>query len=96
MQPRIPLALLCCKDTLLAPVQLGLHQAPHVLFCQAAFQLGDSQHTLVHGVVPDQVQDFALLVERNEVPVGPFLQPVKVPLDDSTTLWYISHSFQFC
>jgi len=47
------------------------------------------------GVVPPQVQDSALLVELHKVPVGPFLQPVEVPLDSSMTLWCVSHSSQF-
>ena len=55
------------------------------------------QHILVHGFVLPEGQDFALpLVECHEVPVSPFLQPVKVPLDGSVTLWCISHSSQFC
>jgi len=29
---------LCCKGTLMAHVQLGAHQDPHVLFCTADFQ----------------------------------------------------------
>ncbi|KAF1440525.1 Zinc finger RNA-binding protein, partial [Pygoscelis papua] len=88
--------LLCCKGTLLAHVQLGVRQDPRVLFCQAAFQLGGCQHILVHGVVPRWLQNFALpLVELHEIPIGPFLQPVEVPLDGSTTLWHISHSSQF-
>jgi len=38
-------------------------------------------------VVPLQVQNFALLIiELHDVPGGPFLQPVMVPLDGSTTL----------
>ena len=41
--------------------------------------------------------DFALpLVELHEPPVSPFFQPVKVPLDGSTTFWSINHSSQFC
>ncbi|KAK4831783.1 hypothetical protein QYF61_019096, partial [Mycteria americana] len=68
---------------------------PQFLFCKAAFQLCSPQHLRVHGVVPPQVQDFALpLVELHEVPASPFLQPVQVPLDGSTTLWCISHSSQ--
>ncbi|KAK4832039.1 hypothetical protein QYF61_020554 [Mycteria americana] len=69
---------------------------PQVLFCQAAFQLAGPQHILVPGVVPSQVQDFALfLVELHEIPVGPLLQPVEVPLNGSTVIWCISHSSQF-
>lgn len=47
------------------------------------------------GVLP-QVQDFALLlVDRHEVPVSSFLQPVGVPLDGSKIFWCIGHSSQF-
>ncbi|KAK4828339.1 hypothetical protein QYF61_026000 [Mycteria americana] len=72
------------QGTLLAHVQLGVHQDPQVLVCQAAFQTDSPQSVLVHGVsspghgIPPQVQDFALpLVELHEVPVSPFLQPVE-------------------
>lgn len=42
-------------------------------------------------------QDFAFsLVELHEVPISPYLQPVNVPLEDSTTLWCISHYFLIC
>ncbi|KAK4832711.1 hypothetical protein QYF61_025172 [Mycteria americana] len=76
---------------------LGIEHDPQVLFCQAAFQLGGPQHVLVHGIVPLQVQDFALpLVEPQEVPVSPFLQAVEIPLDGSPTLWCIRHLSQFC
>jgi len=52
----------------------------------------------VNEVVPPQkVQDFALLlVELHDVPVSLFLQPVKVSLVWSMTLWCISRSFQSC
>ena len=51
----------------------------------------------VHGVIPSRMQDSAiLLVELHTIPVGPFLQPVHVPLDVSATLWCISCSSQFC
>ena len=80
-----------------AHIQLGVHQDPQVLFCQAAFQLDNAQHMQMPVVVPSQVQDFALApVKHHEVPVGPFLQPVEVPLDDSTAPWPISHFSQFC
>nr|XP_021141696.1 uncharacterized protein LOC102084086 [Columba livia] len=50
---------LCHKGMLLAQAQLGVHQVPpKVLFRQAAPQL--SQHVLVPGVVPPQVQDSTL------------------------------------
>lgn len=54
------------------------------------------QHIFMHGVILPQVQHFAFtLVELHEVPANPFLQPVKVTLDGSMTLWCINHSFQF-
>ncbi|KAK4830289.1 hypothetical protein QYF61_009492 [Mycteria americana] len=84
------------QGTSLAHVQPGVHHDPQVLFCQTAFQLVCPQHVLVPGVVPSQVQDFALaLVELHGAPASPFLQPVKVPLDGRTALWYISHYSQF-
>ena len=44
-----------------------------------------------------QMQDIALaFVELQEIPVGPSLQPVKVPLNGSTPIWCIDHSSQFC
>ncbi|PKU44133.1 hypothetical protein llap_5545 [Limosa lapponica baueri] len=63
-----------------------------MLFCQAASQVGGPQHILVNEADPPQVQDFVLLVELHEVPVSPFLQPSKVPLEGSMTLWCISQS----
>lgn len=43
------------------------------------------------------MKDLALLlIEVNEVPASPFLQLAKVTVDSSSTLWLISHPFQFC
>ncbi|KAJ7407177.1 glycoprotein xg [Willisornis vidua] len=43
-----------------------------------------------------KVQDIVLpLDEPPDVPIGPFFQPVGVPLVGSTTLWCISLSSQF-
>lgn len=67
--------------------------------CTAAFQLGVPQHLLVQGLVRPcpGLQDFALpLVELHEVPVSPFLQPVKIPLIDSRTLRRVSLSSRLC
>jgi len=48
-------------------------------------------------VVPPHMQDFALpSVELHEVPVSPFLQPVQVSLDGSTTLSRVSYFSPFC
>ena len=35
-------------------------------------------------------------VEHDDVPVSPFLQPVKVSLNGSTSVWCVIHSSQFC
>lgn len=49
------------------------------------------------GIVPPQVQYFIFPhVELRKVPVSPFFQLVRVPLDGSTTLCCISLSSQFC
>lgn len=46
-----------------------------------------SQHILVHGVVPSQVQDFEIpFVKFHEGPVSPFLQFIQVLLVGSMTL----------
>lgn len=43
--------------------------------------------------VPPQVQDFILLlIELHDVLVSLLLQPVKVPLEGSLTVWHIRHS----
>lgn len=58
-----------------------------MFFCKAAFHLISPQHNLVHVVVRLQLQGLAFpLVELHEFPVGPFLQPVEVPLDGSTSI----------
>lgn len=59
--------------------------------------LAPNLYWVVHGVVPPQAQDFTLpLAELHEVRVCPFLQPVVVPLNGGTTVWYISDSSQSC
>lgn len=84
------------EGTLLAYSQPAVQQDTQVFFCKATSQLISTQPSLVPGVIPLQVQDFALpIVEPHEVPISPFPQPVKVPVHGSTTLWCISHSFQF-
>ena len=34
-------------------------------------------------------------VELHKIPIGPFLQPLEVPLNGSTTIWYVNHPSQF-
>lgn len=83
---RKTISLLCCRDTILTSGQLGVHQRYQGVLSQAAFQLGSPQCILVHGVVPPSVQDFVLpLVKLQEVSVSPFLQPLDVIMDGSTT-----------
>lgn len=78
---------MCHKDTLLAPVQLGVHQDPKVFPLPAVFPLGVPHPVVVPGFVPPLVQDLAFpFVELTEVPVGSFLQPVEVFLNGSMAL----------
>jgi len=80
MQPRIPFNFFAGTCSTWCPPE------SLVLFCQATFQMTGHQHVLGHGVVTPWVQDFALLlVELHEVPVSPFLQPVKVPLGNCSS-----------
>ena len=70
---------------------------PQGLSLQSCFPAFRLQHVLVPGVVPLQVQDFAVLfVELHEIPLSPVLQPVQIPLDGSTATWCISRSSQYC
>ena len=93
------ISLLRNKGTSLAYAQLGVQPRPPHLFLPNCFPVGQlfgSQPVLVPWVVPSQAQDSTvLLAELHEVSVAPFLQPVKVPLAGTTTLWCISQSSQF-
>lgn len=93
MQLRTPLAFLIQGSTA-GHIQFEVYQDSRVLFCRAAFQLGDLLHELRHGGTVSRCKN--ALVEQHDVPFSPFLQPAKVPLDSSTTLWCIIHFFLFC
>lgn len=54
--------------------------------------MGNSQHILVPGIAPPQVQDFALPIEVNEILVSPPIQPVMVFLYVCVALWQIRFS----
>lgn len=55
------------------------------------------QCVLVHGRIPPQREGLAFsFVESYEVFVSPSLQPVKVPLNGSTTNWSINPSSLLC
>ncbi|KAK4821583.1 hypothetical protein QYF61_024442 [Mycteria americana] len=85
-----------CKCTLLAHVQLFIHQYPQVLLCRAALNPFIPQPVLILGVAPIQVQDPALgLVEPLEFHTGPLLQLVQVPLDDIPSLRHVNRTTQF-
>lgn len=61
-----------------------------------AFQFSVPQNIPAQRVVSLRVQNFTLpLVEFCKVSVSPFLQPIEVPPDGSTTIWHISHSSWF-
>lgn len=47
-------------------------------------------------VISHQEQDLAFhIVQCNEIPIGPFLLPFKVPLNSSTTIWWVNHCSPF-
>ena len=75
VQPRISLAFFC-KITLLAHVQLFIHQNPQVLLDRAALSVFFSQSVLMFRIAPAQVQHFTLgLVEPLLVNMGPLFKP---------------------
>lgn len=81
------------QSTLLTHVQQGIYQNPLVLFCKAPFQLGGPLHGYLEITPWAWGCSFALgYVEVHEALVCPFLWPVEVPQDGSTTLSHISHS----
>ncbi|KAK4824048.1 hypothetical protein QYF61_009639 [Mycteria americana] len=77
--------------TLLAHIQAAVNQHPQVLFCLAAFQPLFPKPVALHGVVVTQVQDLALgLVKPHTIGLGPWIQPVQVPLQSLPTLKQIN------
>ncbi|KAK4829130.1 hypothetical protein QYF61_002209 [Mycteria americana] len=77
--------------TLLAHIQPAVNQHPQVLLCQAAFQPLFPKPVALHGVAVAQVQDLALgLVEPHTIGLGPWIQPVQVPLQSLPTLKQIN------
>ncbi|KAK4829076.1 hypothetical protein QYF61_002020 [Mycteria americana] len=77
--------------TLLAHIQAAVNQHPQVLLCQAAFQPLFPKPVALHGVAVAQVQDLALgLVEPRTIDLGPWIQPVQVPLQSLPPLKQIN------
>ena len=57
-----------------------VHHDSKVLLCKTAFHLVGPKHVLLHRVIPPQEQDFAFsVVELNDIPLCPILQPIQVP-----------------
>jgi len=78
------ISLLSHIGILLADVQFSVYQEPRGPFFQSCLQANG---------IPPHLQDHSLPVaELHEIPVSPFLQPIKVSLDGSVTLCCISHS----
>ncbi|KAK4818851.1 LOW QUALITY PROTEIN: hypothetical protein QYF61_020070 [Mycteria americana] len=85
--------LLGCERTLLAHVQLFVHQYPQVLFRRAALAHIIPQPVLKLRIAP--TQDPALgLIEVHKVHTGPLLQLVQVPLDDISSFWSVNCTTQ--
>ncbi|KAK4824907.1 LOW QUALITY PROTEIN: hypothetical protein QYF61_021422 [Mycteria americana] len=85
--------LLGCERTLLAHVQLFIHQYPQVLFHRAALNHIIRQLVLKPRIAPTQDPAFGL-VEPHEVHTGPLLQLVQVPLDDIMSFWCVNCTTQ--
>ncbi|KAK4817094.1 hypothetical protein QYF61_027925 [Mycteria americana] len=84
-----------CECTLLAHVQLFIHQYPQALLLRAAFSPFIPQPVLIPGVAPTQVQDLALgLVELHGVHTGSLLKFVQVPLHDILPLSHVNCNTQ--
>ncbi|KAK4818846.1 hypothetical protein QYF61_020065, partial [Mycteria americana] len=93
--PGAAVGLLGCECTLLAHVQLFIHQHPQVLLRRAALNHIIPQPVLKPRIALNQVQDPALgLVEPHEVHTGPLLQLVQVPLDDILSFWSVNCTTQ--
>ncbi|KAK4810951.1 hypothetical protein QYF61_013359 [Mycteria americana] len=89
------IGFLGCEYTLLAHVQLFIHQYPQVLLCRAVLNPFIPQSVLIMGIALTQVQALALgLVELHEGHMGPLLKPVQVPLDGIPSLQQINCTTQ--
>ncbi|KAK4820326.1 hypothetical protein QYF61_023559 [Mycteria americana] len=85
------IGLLGHLGTLLAHIQPAVDQHPQVLLCWAAFQPLFPKPAALHGVAAAQGQDLALsLVEPHTTDLGPWIQPVQVPLQSLPPLQQIN------
>jgi len=84
------IGLLGCECTLVAHVQLFIHQYPQVLLGRAALNPFIPQSELIAGFAPIHVWDLALgLIEPHEVHTGPLLKLFQVPLDGISSFWHV-------
>jgi len=76
-----------CEHTLMAHVQLFIHQYPQVLLSRPALNPFLPQPVLMPGVTLTLMQDLGLgLVEPHEADTGPLLKLVQVPVDGILSL----------
>ena len=62
------------------------------LLVQTTLQPVHTQPVLGHQVIPPQAQDCMFpVVELDNIPLHPFLQLIKAPLEDCTTISLVSH-----
>jgi len=92
---QVTVGFLGCKCTLLAHVELLIHQYPQVFLLRAALEPLSAQPVLVFGIAPTHMKELAPgLVELHAVHTGPPLQPVKVPLNGIPSLQSVNHTTQ--
>lgn len=86
--------LLWCRGMLLVHYQLLVHQDPRS-FSAKQFSSYSVPATCYPEFSPPKVQDLAFpFAELHEIPVDPFLHPIKVHLGSSRTVWSVNHSYQ--
>jgi len=84
-----------CEHTLVAHVQLFIHQYPQVLVLRGALNPFILQPVLIVGLALTHVQHLALgLVELHEVHTGPLLKLIQFLLDGIPALQNVDHTTQ--
>lgn len=78
MQARIFLSYPFNKDTLLVRAQLGIHEEPKGLFCEAAFQPVSPRHVGAWGYSLSGKNFQFHFSELHEIPVNPFSQRAEI------------------
>ncbi|RMC06606.1 hypothetical protein DUI87_16043 [Hirundo rustica rustica] len=82
----------------LGHVQALIHQHPQVLLLGATLHLFiPTQPVLILGDALTQVWHLVLgLVKSHEIPMGPLLKPVQIPLDGILSFRYVNSTTQLC